>query len=142
MLAGVSAVDACLFVVAATEGWKEQSEEHLRILELLGIARGVVALTKVGLVDDELRELAALEIGDRLRGTFLDGAEIVPVDVPAGIGSTPSAPPSTAWSQPLHQPRTGAGPACGSTGPLRSGAPDRSSRARWPAVSWPSTTSW
>jgi selenocysteine-specific elongation factor len=86
MLAGVSAVDACLFVVAATEGWKEQSEEHLRILELLGIARGVVALTKVGDFSDELRELAALEVADHLRGTFLDGCEIVPVDVPAGIG--------------------------------------------------------
>ena len=39
MLAGVGAVDACLFVVAATEGWKPQSEEHLRILELLGVPR-------------------------------------------------------------------------------------------------------
>ncbi len=86
MLAGVSAVDACLFVVAASEGWKEQSEEHLRILELLGIGRGVVALTKVGLVDDDERELAALEIADRLHGTFLEGAEIVPVDVPGGMG--------------------------------------------------------
>jgi selenocysteine-specific elongation factor len=86
MLAGVSAVDACLFVVAATEGWKEQSEEHLRILELVGIASGVVALTKVGLIDDDERELAALEIADRLRGSFLEGAEIVPVDVPGGIG--------------------------------------------------------
>lgn len=42
MLAGVGAVDACIFVVAATEGWKPQSEEHLRILELLGIAAGLV----------------------------------------------------------------------------------------------------
>ena len=86
MLAGVSAVDACLFVVAASEGWKEQSEEHLRILELLGIGRGVVALTKVGLVDDDERDLAAMEIADRLHGTFLEGAEIVPVDVPGGMG--------------------------------------------------------
>jgi len=53
MLAGVGAVDACLFVVAATEGWKPQSEEHLRILELLGATHGIVAMTKVGLVDDE-----------------------------------------------------------------------------------------
>ena len=49
MLAGVGAVDACLFVVAATEGWKPQSEEHLRILELLGVRHGVIALTKVDL---------------------------------------------------------------------------------------------
>src|SRR6476619_7969304 len=48
MLAGAGAIDACLFVVAATEGWKPQSEEHLRIVDLLGIRRGVVALTKVG----------------------------------------------------------------------------------------------
>jgi selenocysteine-specific elongation factor len=86
MLAGVSAVDACLFVIAATEGWKAQSEEHLRILELLGIDRGVVAMTKVGLVSDDERELALLEIADRLRGSFLAAAEVVPVDVPAGIG--------------------------------------------------------
>src|SRR5207302_4705417 len=76
MLAGVGAVDACLFVVAATEGWKPQSEEHLRILELLGIDHGLVALTKVGLVDDELRQLVALEVGDRVAGTFLEKAEL------------------------------------------------------------------
>jgi selenocysteine-specific elongation factor len=86
MLAGVGAVDACLFVVAATEGWKPQSEEHLRILELLGVRHGMVALTKVGLVDDETRELAHLELADMVAGTFLDGAEVVDVDVPAGVG--------------------------------------------------------
>ena len=46
MLAGVGAVDACLFVVDATEGWKPQSEEHLRILDLLGVGHAVVALTR------------------------------------------------------------------------------------------------
>lgn len=86
MLAGVGAVDACLFVVAATEGWKPQSEEHLRILELLGIRRGIVALTKVDLVDDEWRQLAELEVADHLVGTFLEGAAIVPVAATSGIG--------------------------------------------------------
>ena len=86
MLAGVGAVDACLFVVAATEGWKPQSEEHLRILELLGIDRGIVALTKVGLVDDEWRELAELELADHLKGSFLESAEVVEVDAPSGTG--------------------------------------------------------
>src|SRR3954447_4753027 len=86
MLAGVGAVDACLFVVAATEGWKPQSEEHLRILELLGVGHGLVALTKVGVVDDEWRELAVLDVEDHLSGTFLDGAEIVEVDAPTGHG--------------------------------------------------------
>ena len=46
-------VKACVFVVAATEGWKPQSEEHLRILELLGFENGLVVLTKVGLCDDD-----------------------------------------------------------------------------------------
>src|SRR6186997_945250 len=50
MLAGVGAVDACLLVVDATEGWKPQSEEHLRILEMLGIGHGVIVLTKRDLV--------------------------------------------------------------------------------------------
>ena len=86
MLAGVGAVDACLFVVAATEGWKPQSEEHLRILELLGIRHGLVALTKVGLADDDLVELARLDVTEHVAGTFLDGAEIVEVDAPTGWG--------------------------------------------------------
>ena len=86
MLAGVGAVDACLFVVAATEGWKEQSEEHLRITELLGIRHGVIALTKVGIVDDEWRQLARLDVEDRVAGTFLEGAPIVDVDSLSGRG--------------------------------------------------------
>jgi selenocysteine-specific elongation factor len=86
MLAGLHAIDACLFVVDATEGWRAQSEEHLRILELLGIGRGLVALTKVGLVDSDTRELVALDIQDRTAGTFLGGSELVPVDVLAGEG--------------------------------------------------------
>jgi selenocysteine-specific elongation factor len=86
MLAGVGAVDACVFVVAATEGWKPQSEEHLRILELLGLEHGVIALTKVGIVDDDHAELARLDVIDHVEGTFLEGAEIIAVDAPTGVG--------------------------------------------------------
>jgi len=86
MLAGVGAVDACLFVVAATEGWKPQSEEHLRILELLGVRHGVVALTKVGPADDDLVDLARLEVEERVAGTFLEGAPVVDTDAPTGVG--------------------------------------------------------
>ncbi len=86
MLAGVGAVDACLFVVAATEGWKEQSEEHLRITEVLGIRHGVIALTKVDVVDDEWRQLARLDVEDRVAGTFLEGAPIIDVDSVTGRG--------------------------------------------------------
>lgn len=85
MLAGVGAVDACVFVVAATEGWKPQSEEHLRILELLGVGSGVVVMTKVGSVDDEWRELVELDLVDRLADTFLAGP-VIAVDPVAGIG--------------------------------------------------------
>jgi selenocysteine-specific elongation factor len=86
MLAGVGGVDACLFVVAATEGWKPQSEEHLRILELLGLRHGVIALTKRDLVDAEWLEIATLEVADQVAGTFLDGAPIVPVASTDGAG--------------------------------------------------------
>ncbi len=88
MLAGVGAVQGCLFVVAATEGWKPQSEEHLRILDLLGIERGVIALTKVDLVDEELLELALLDVEEHVEGTFLARAPIVPVSATTGIGMT------------------------------------------------------
>lgn len=86
MLAGVGGVDACLFVVAATEGWKPQSEEHLRILELLGLRHGVIALTKRDLVDDEWLQIAMLEVADHVGGTFLEGAPIVPVASITGGG--------------------------------------------------------
>jgi selenocysteine-specific elongation factor len=90
MLAGVGGVDACLFVVAATEGWKPQSEEHLRILELVGVGNGIVALTKVDVLDDpELVELATLELHEHLAGTFLAGAPIVPVAATTGAGLQP-----------------------------------------------------
>jgi selenocysteine-specific elongation factor len=86
MLAGVGAVDACLFVVAATEGWKPQSEEHLRILDLLGVRTGVIALTKVAGLDADDVALLELELADRVRATFLAGAPVVPVDAVAGLG--------------------------------------------------------
>jgi len=86
MLAGVGGVDACLFVVAATEGWKPQSEEHLRILELLGLRHGVIAMTKRDLVDDEWLEIAMLEVADHVTGTFLESAPIVAVDSLGGGG--------------------------------------------------------
>lgn len=86
MLAGVGAVAACVFVVAATEGWKPQSEEHLRILELLGLEHGLVVLTKTGAADSQSREIALLDIQDRTAGTFLESAEVVEVDSLDGTG--------------------------------------------------------
>ncbi len=86
MLAGVGGVSACVFVVAATEGWKPQSEEHLRILELLGVDEGIVALTKADLVDDDLLELARMDVADHVAGTFLADAPVVAVSATTGAG--------------------------------------------------------
>jgi len=86
MLAGVGGVSACVFVVAATEGWKPQSEEHLRILELLGIGSGIIALTKADLVDDDLLELAQMDVADHVAGTFLADASVVAVSAITGLG--------------------------------------------------------
>ena len=86
MLAGVGGVVACLFVVDALEGWKPQSEEHLRILELVGVDHGVVALTKVDRAEPDLVAVARLELAERLAGTFLADAEVVEVAAPVGRG--------------------------------------------------------
>lgn len=86
MLAGVGAVDAVVLVVAATEGWKPQSEEHLRILDLLGHARGVVALTKADLVAPERLAAVGADVAGRLAGSGLAGAPVVAVDSRSGRG--------------------------------------------------------
>lgn len=86
MLAGIEAIDAALFVVAADEGWMPQSEEHLAVLELLEIGNGVVVLTKSDLVDADLLELAHLEVSERLVGTLLADAPIVEVSAKTGSG--------------------------------------------------------
>lgn len=86
MLAGVGAVDACLFVVAAPEGWMPQSEEHLRILELLGTGHGVIALTQIDLVDEDTQALARMDIEEHVAGTFLEDAPIIGVDSISGNG--------------------------------------------------------
>src|SRR3989442_1546620 len=78
MLAGVGPVRLVLFVVAADEGWKPQSEEHLQIIDVLGLSGGVVALTKRDLVDEETLKRRTEEIRRRLKGTRLDEAPIVP----------------------------------------------------------------
>ena len=86
MLSGVGPVRLVLFVVAADEGWKPQSEEHLQILDVLGVQGGVVALTKRDLVDDELLALAEAEVRERVSGTGLAGAPIVAVSSTTGEG--------------------------------------------------------
>jgi selenocysteine-specific elongation factor len=86
MLAGVGPVRLVLFVVAADEGWKPQTEEHLSIVDLLGAAAGVVALTKRDLVDADTLAQAAVEVRERLAGTALDRAPIVACSSLTGVG--------------------------------------------------------
>ena len=79
MLAGVCGIDACLFVVAADEGVMPQTREHLDIVTLLGIDRGVVALAKTDLVDEEWLDLVEEEVREALAASSLAQAPIVPV---------------------------------------------------------------
>jgi selenocysteine-specific elongation factor len=86
MLAGVGSIDAVLLVIAADEGVRPQTREHLAILGLLGIERGVVALTKRDLIDDEWAELASAEVRSALAGTALAEAPLVEVSAVTRAG--------------------------------------------------------
>ncbi|MDE2989533.1 MAG: selenocysteine-specific translation elongation factor [Chloroflexota bacterium] len=86
MLAGVGGIDACLFVVAADEGVMPQTREHLDIVTLLGIDRGVVALAKTDLVDEEWLDLVEQEVREALADGSLAHAPIVPVSAREGQG--------------------------------------------------------
>jgi selenocysteine-specific elongation factor len=87
MLAGVGGIDLALFVIAADEGVMPQTREHLAILDLLEIDRGIVALTKIDMVDDpDWLELVTLEVADALQGTTLAEAPIIPVSARTGAG--------------------------------------------------------
>ncbi len=79
MLAGAGGIDLVLFVIAADESIKPQTREHFDICRMLRIPAGVVALTKVDVVDPDIVELARLEVEEFVRGSFLEGAEVVPV---------------------------------------------------------------
>ncbi|REJ82605.1 MAG: selenocysteine-specific translation elongation factor [Acidobacteria bacterium] len=85
-LAGLGGIDLMMLVVAADEGIKPQTREHLAICELLRIPAGVVALTKRDLVDAELLELAGLELSEALQGTPFADVPVVPVSSRTGEG--------------------------------------------------------
>ena len=86
MLAGVGGIDIALLVVAADESVMPQTREHLAILDLLQIPRGLVALTKKDLVDDEWIELVMADVESTLEGTALEGAQVMPVSAHTGEG--------------------------------------------------------
>ncbi|MGI9520735.1 MAG: selenocysteine-specific translation elongation factor [Hyphomicrobiaceae bacterium] len=86
MVAGAASIDFALLVVAADDGVMPQTLEHLQVLDLLGIAEGIVALNKVDLVDAERRLEVEEQIRQLLVGTSLDGIDILPVSAAQGIG--------------------------------------------------------
>ena len=86
MLAGVGPVRIVLFVVAADEGWKPQSEEHLAIVDVLGASAGIVALTKSDLVDTAQLDARRDEVRERLAGTVLADASILACSSATGEG--------------------------------------------------------
>src|SRR5467141_1024688 len=86
MLAGAAGIDVLLLVIAADESIKPQTREHFDICRLLGVKRGVVALTKSDLVDADTAGLVRLEVEEYLRGSFLEGAPILPVSARTRAG--------------------------------------------------------
>jgi len=85
-VAGVAGIDLALFVVAADEGVMPQTREHLALLRHLGIGRGVVAITKTDLVDDDWLALVTEELAAFFAGSFLEGAPRVAVSSTTGAG--------------------------------------------------------
>ncbi len=86
MLAGVGGIDLALFVVSADEGVMPQTREHLAILDLLDITKGIVVITKKDLVDEELLSLVKLEIEEMVKSTSLAESPIVAVSAISGEG--------------------------------------------------------
>src|SRR5271167_3645340 len=86
MLAGVGGIDLVLLVIGADESIKPQTREHFDICRLLGIKRGIVVITKSDLVEPDVLGLVRLEVEDFVRGSFLEGAAIVPVSARTGAG--------------------------------------------------------
>jgi selenocysteine-specific elongation factor len=88
MLAGVGGIDLALLIVAADEGVMPQTKEHLGIIDLLDITKGIVVITKKDLVDDELLSLVKLEVEDLIKSTSLAGSSVVAVSAAKGEGMT------------------------------------------------------
>ncbi|MGK7346461.1 MAG: selenocysteine-specific translation elongation factor [Candidatus Nitrospinota bacterium M3_3B_026] len=86
MVAGAAGIDVALLVVAADDGVMPQTVEHLAIMETLGAPRGVVALTKIDLVDEETLELALVDVAELIEKSSLKGARIIPCSSVTGEG--------------------------------------------------------
>ncbi|NQV97546.1 MAG: selenocysteine-specific translation elongation factor [Acidimicrobiaceae bacterium] len=87
MLAGVGAIDACLLVVDAKEGWMPQTEEHFQILKLLGVSAGLITLTKIDLIDESLENVRRSEIAKHVAGSFLENSKIISTSTGTSTGT-------------------------------------------------------
>jgi len=86
MVAGAAGIDLVLLVIAADEGVMPQTKEHLEICSFLGIQNGLVAITKIDLVDEEWLEMVKEDVRDFLKGSFLESSPIIPLSVRTGEG--------------------------------------------------------
>jgi selenocysteine-specific elongation factor len=135
MVAGATGVDLALLVVAADDSVMPQTTEHLQILQMLGIRGGLVALTKADLVGSDWLELVTEEVRGHVRGTFLEGAPVVPVSSSTGAGlnalraalvsacrALPTSPDTTLFRMPIDRSFTVAGHGTVVTGTIASGS--------------------
>ncbi len=86
MVAGAGGIDMAMLLVAGDEGVMPQTEEHMEVLQSLGIAAGLVVVSKSDLADDDTMEILREEIADLTRGTFLEDAPVVPASSKTGHG--------------------------------------------------------
>ncbi len=134
MVAGATGIDIVVMIIAADEGVMPQTREHMEICTLLGIRYGLIAMTKIDLVDEEWLELALEDIRDFSQGTFLENSPIVPVSSLTGQGipeliaaldqiaqGIPPRPPSSLFRLPIDRVFTMKGFGTVITGTLVSG---------------------
>ena len=144
MVAGATGMDLVALVIAADEGVMPQTREHLEICQLLRVKQGLVVLTKVDLVEPDWLELVEEEVREALKGTFLDGAPIVPFSAVTGFGKENLLATLATLAgnvPPSRSPAFSASPSTGSS-PSRasapwSPAPPFPAGSRWPRP-WPS----
>jgi selenocysteine-specific elongation factor len=86
MVAGVTGIDAVMLVISADEGIMPQSIEHFNILELMGLKKGFVVITKTDLVDEELVEVVEEEVKELVQGTFLENCKIIKASSKTMVG--------------------------------------------------------
>jgi len=135
MVAGATGIDIVVMIIAADEGVMPQTREHMEICTLLGIRHGLVAMTKIDMVDEEWLELALEDIRDFSQGTFLENAPILPVSSVTGqgipelitaldeiAGEIPPRPPSSLFRLPIDRVFTMKGFGTVITGTLVSGS--------------------